>query len=220
MRRIVRWGFPIAAAAVLALGGCEDDGGTGDAMSVADAGDAGDAGGDTSCPADRPDEADLPAAWRTCEDAADCVLVTYGCCDPCNGGEQTAVTAAHQADAEALLAWPACACSSECTLLGCQPHVPTCEGGVCGHEPDPAWLGCAGLSEAACTPSCHAFAGWPTDDPCTPETTGDPTFVACGPDPGGATGAITCGAKGADRAWFPSGALPPGYTACDTSACP
>ena len=155
----------------LLTGGCEDAGGPGGAS-----GDV--AGADTSCAdAVTPGADAVPASWRTCDQAADCVVLPTGCCDPCNGGGRVSVGTAHEDEAKAALAAPACACAGvACTAMGCAPHVPTCEGGVCGSAADPSWLGCSTLSQSECAeaPACKPLYGWLAAERCT---TADPPSV-------------------------------------------
>ena len=203
-----------SVALVLALApACETTGGGGD-------GGPADVIADTTPTDTTADAGGLDPAWRACQAPSDCAVIEVGCCDHCNGGEVASVNAAYTEQAKAALSPPAGTCPGQCTLLGCAPEVPTCDGGTCGHVPDPAWLaGCEGLGEADCAaaPSCIALTGTPIDTYCAGESA--PTFGGCaGNDPPlTCGGALTCGEDPATgtKLVFPSTCLPKGWTACE-----
>jgi hypothetical protein len=72
----------------------------------------------------------LPAEYTSCEVDEDCVVVSLGCCDHCNGGEARAANTANEDEVRDLYS-ERCGPRYSCTLMGCSQLEATCAEGTC-----------------------------------------------------------------------------------------
>lgn len=86
-----------------------------------------------------PPDLPLDAAFTTCENDSDCVVVELGCCDECNGGLAVAVHRAWSAAVEERFS-ERCGSDVTCTTEDCGPWRVTCELGTCSLERDTSEL--------------------------------------------------------------------------------
>jgi len=83
---------------------------------------------------DYPPPSPLDTTYTSCEVPEDCVIVSLGCCDACNGGTEVSVNTQSAQTVRDLYS-ETCAGQLVCTDLGCAPTLATCDAGVCGSAP-------------------------------------------------------------------------------------
>ncbi len=170
-----------------------------------------------------------PNSMRTCAADTDCAVYQAGCCDHCNGGT---VFSVNQASLAAAQRDHVATCPAElaCTLMGCANRVPVCAkqadgSSLCDHIADPSsGPPCSALAEAACAsrPDCAAMTYTTPLESCGNVADPTPQFGGCvAGGPRTCTAAETCAVQEASgtKGVFPSGCLPAGWQAADTSVC-
>ena len=175
---------------------------------------------DTSTADTSTDTSEPPAEWFTCSDAAECVIVSTGCCDYCAGGGLMSVNQTYAEVARDEYGPTGCELV-DCDAVACAPLEATCDAGTCGYQEATA---CEALDEASCdaNASCRPVMGAPRAEICVEDYDNwMSVFGGCMQAGLGCGDAETCATNPStgEQLVFPDTCTPTGWTACD-APCP
>lgn len=82
---------------------------------------------------DYPPSVPLDAELAECSEPEDCMIISLGCCDACNGGFEVAARVDQEDEIRRRYEERPCT-NRACTLVACLPTEAVCESGTCAIE--------------------------------------------------------------------------------------